>query len=95
MTHRRRRQRRREVHDETLLPGAEHPAPSQEELMLERELAGMLESTLGALTEDDRRSLGLIGPVVVDGLGGATLRKRKQRALDRLRDLWRSLYGEP
>jgi RNA polymerase sigma-70 factor, ECF subfamily len=94
MTHRRRLQRRREVYDETLLPGVEHPALSQEELMLQRELAIAFESTLGALTDDDRRTLGLLEPVVTDGLGAATLRKRKQRALDRLRDLWRSLYGE-
>ena len=29
-----------------------------------------------------------------DTLSGSTMRKRRQRALTRLRDLWRSVHGE-
>jgi len=46
----------------------------------------------GALSDDDRRALGLdeaCGSVVA----GPTLRKRRQRALDRLRDVWRRVHG--
>jgi len=94
MTHRRRIRRRRELNDESRLPDVVHPAPSQEELVLERELTGVFENALGALTESDRRSLGLLGSFGVEPAPAATLRKRKQRALGRLRGLWKHMYGE-
>jgi RNA polymerase sigma-70 factor, ECF subfamily len=95
MTHRRRVQRRREVHDEALLPAAIHPGLSQEDLLLERESAVVLDRALRALCEEDRHALGLVEHTAADGPATATLRKRKQRALERLRNLWRSIYGEP
>jgi RNA polymerase sigma-70 factor (ECF subfamily) len=93
MTHRRRLQRRREVLDEASVAGQLDGAASQEEQLLAREIALAFEQAVGSLTEEDRVSLGL-----VDGTpdaAGATLRKRKQRALDRLRGIWRHIHGEP
>lgn len=92
MTLRRRVQRRREVPGDESLPDVPDPADSQEEQLHQHALAAALEHALGELSEEDRRALGLSGPV--NGVG-PTLRKRKQRALDRLRGLWRSIHGEP
>jgi RNA polymerase sigma-70 factor (ECF subfamily) len=93
MTHRRRVQRRREVQDEPALAARAADVDSQEHELMSRELRATLEQAVGALTDDDRRALGLLPPVDA-GVPGATLRKRKQRALDRLRDLWRGIYGQ-
>lgn len=93
MTHRRRRQRRREVFDEASVSAQVDGASSQEERLLEREIALALEHALGALTEEDRVALGLAPGT--SGVTGATLRKRKQRALDRLRAIWRDIHGGP
>ncbi|WP_437907028.1 sigma-70 family RNA polymerase sigma factor [Sorangium sp. So ce327] len=93
MTYRRRLQRRREVFDEASVAGQLDGSASQEEQLLAREIALAFEQAVGSLTEEDRVSLGL-----VDGTSdaaGATLRKRKQRALDRLRGIWRHIHGEP
>lgn len=90
-THRRRLSRRREVEGDT----SEHldGSASQEEQLAARELALALEQAVGALTREDRVALGLEeGP---GEAAGATLRKRKQRALDRLRAIWRQIHGEP
>ena len=48
----------------------------------------------GPMSDEDRASLGIDG-LAVGELPSATLRKRRQRALDRLRVAWRKLYGEP
>jgi len=94
LTHRRRLQRRREVHDDASLAAKVDVAATQEDLIVRQEVRAALEQAIGALTDDDRRALGLIPSVEADRVPGATLRKRKQRALDRLRDLWRGIYGE-
>lgn len=93
MTHRRRLQRRREVFDEASVAGQLDGSASQEEQLIAQELTLALEQAVGALSEDDRVSLGLEGNM--SEAAGATLRKRKQRALDRLRGVWRQIYGEP
>lgn len=93
MTHRRRLQRRREVGDDAPVWRAPDGSASQEEQLLARELAAALEQAVGSLTEEDRISLGLGG--ATSDAAGATLRKRRQRALDRLRGIWRQIYGEP
>lgn len=93
MTHRRRVQRRREVHDETSLGAQVDGAASQEERFIARELEIALAQVVGALDDEDRHLLGLQGVAPI-GAVGATVRKRKQRALDRLRGLWRHIYGE-
>lgn len=92
MTHRRRLQRRREVADDASILQALDGSPSQEEQLLGRELALAFEEAVGDLTEEDRVSLGLGGRR--SGAEGSTLRKRKQRALDRLKDAWRRIYGD-
>ena len=62
---------------------------------MRRELEAALTVVVGALSEDDRIALGL-----TEGLGsshatGAAIRKRRQRAFDRLRTAWRRIYGQP
>ncbi len=94
LTHRRRVQRRREV-DVTVSVGAD-PRASQEDLLVEREIAVALRDTLGALSDDDRVALGVEqreDVEVVEVVAGATLRKRRQRALARLQSLWRQMHG--
>ena len=96
LTHRRRRQRRREVDGAPALREVADPAASTEELLVRRELLTALEQAAGALSDDDRRLLGLQpAPAGEPGVPAATLRKRRQRALDRLRVVWRGLNGEP
>ena len=93
MTHRRRRQRRREVYDESLVAALPDGTSSHEELLLAGEETLALAQLLEGLSAEDRNSLGLDGasPATSD----ATRRKRKQRALDRLRRMWRYVHGEP
>ena len=93
MTHRRRLQRRRELFDEASVASQLDGSASQEEQLMAREITLAFEQAIGALTEEDRMSLGLEGSALQ--AAGATHRKRKQRALDRLRGIWRQIYGEP
>jgi RNA polymerase sigma-70 factor, ECF subfamily len=94
MTHRRRLQRRREVYDEPSVASRTDGSASQEDRLLAREVDVAFEQAVAALADEDRGALGLEGSAR-PGTVGPTLRKRKQRALDRLRGLWRQLYGEP
>ncbi|MCU0659541.1 MAG: sigma-70 family RNA polymerase sigma factor [Polyangiaceae bacterium] len=95
MTHRKRAQRRREVHEESSLENEPDGSASQEALLMERETRLAFEQLVGTLTEEDREALGLLPPGAASGPVSAALRKRKQRALERLRHLWRSLHGDP
>jgi RNA polymerase sigma-70 factor (ECF subfamily) len=100
LTQRKRRRRRREVSAEAVLEHAPDASASQEDSLLEREQRTALEQTLQTLDEEDRIALGLVPALPAPHLpspqvASATLRKRKQRALDRLRGLWRSIHGEP
>ncbi|HEV8548205.1 MAG TPA: sigma-70 family RNA polymerase sigma factor [Polyangiaceae bacterium] len=95
MTQRRLRQRRRETAADHELDARSDAAPNQEEAALEAELFAVLATTTGALSEDDRRSLGLVSGRDEYRVASATLRKRRQRALERLRAAWRTLYGRP
>jgi RNA polymerase sigma factor (sigma-70 family) len=88
LTQRKRRQRRREMGEPALLFVADAAEGAEEELV-QQDLVDRLTELVGQLTPEDRLALGLEGEVP----GGATQRKRKQRALDRLRALWRSLHG--
>ena len=92
MTHRRRVQRRREVPGHIELAGRIDDAASPEEALLAQELARALEHVVGVLTDEDRASLGLRRDCVPGS--GPTFRKRKQRALERLRGIWRQVHGE-
>lgn len=94
LTHRRRQQRRREVYDEPQLSALVDGGASQEELMIQRQMELALEQAVGTLTDEDRKSLRLQQAEEPCGVSTAARRKRKQRALDRLRSLWRHIYGE-
>ena len=91
MTERRRRGRRRELPAEHELNAHADPADSQEERTIRSQLVEAVTHALGELSDEDRKSLGLEDAF---GASPATLRKRRQRALDRLRFAWRKLYGE-
>jgi RNA polymerase sigma-70 factor (ECF subfamily) len=95
MTHRRRRQRRRETFGEVELRQQVDPNASQEETVIQQELTVALTTVIGTLSDDDRLTLGLAARPAPIEAPGAILRKRRQRALDRLRAAWRKLYGEP
>jgi RNA polymerase sigma-70 factor (ECF subfamily) len=86
----RKRSRRKEVSDE----GA--PEPASDDLPAELEQRLLVQNALvavGELSESDRETLvATFWNQVGDG-GGATLRKRRERALKRLRDAFRRLYG--
>lgn len=94
LTQRRRQRRRREVSDQSLELHCDDRAHPEEHAIREQLLAA-LSAVLGELTSEDQLALGLIASAESEGAPAATLRKRKQRALDRLRDAWRGLYGRP
>jgi len=94
LTQRRRQSRRREAFASGHLLQYADPAGSQEEAVIEQELAAALTMAMGALSDTDRVILGLAAAPSLD-LPGPTLRKRRQRALGRLRGVWRKLYGKP
>jgi RNA polymerase sigma-70 factor (ECF subfamily) len=93
MTQRKRRQRRREtLLGETLLESRES-AQSAEDAVMQAEVHAALSEALGQLSADDVAHLGLFEPLRV-GPATPAMRKRRQRALDRLRTIWRNLYGQ-
>jgi RNA polymerase sigma-70 factor (ECF subfamily) len=93
MTQRKRYQRRRETLVGDAMPDSPAAAPSVEEAVIQAEIRAALSEALGQLSQDDVEQLGLLGPTP---LGPATpaMRKRRQRALDRLRTIWRNIYGQ-
>ena len=93
MSQRRRRQRRREAADPSSLHRLADSAASQEEALIKHELAAALASVLGTLSSEDRSALGSVEDPAVP-TAGASFRKRRQRALERLRVVWRSIHGE-
>ena len=94
MTHRRRQSRRRETLGDGELREHVAPGASQEDAAIGRELVEAMQLAIGALSNEDRLHLGLAGMPLDTALPSATHRKRRQRALDRLRIVWRKLYGE-
>lgn len=94
MTQRRRLQRRRENADGSEPPERVDPTPSAEDDIIQRELRAVLTEALGELSAYDVAQLGLGEPVPA-GAATPAMRKRRQRALERLRIVWRRLYGEP
>lgn len=93
MTQRRRVQRRRETFSASGVPDTIDPEHSTEDELIRAELRAVLAEALGELSPDDLTQLGLDGPA---SLGPATpaMRKRRQRALERLRLVWRRIYGQ-
>lgn len=68
-------------------------ASNPEEALEEQELAQALRTTLGELSESDRAALLLTFGEQKNLVTGTTLRKRRERALLRLRTAWKRLYG--
>jgi RNA polymerase sigma-70 factor (ECF subfamily) len=93
MTQRKRRRRRREQAGAHALEMHLDPSASQEDDVIRSELLEAMTEVLGELSGQERASLGLDGNGAVE-VPGATLRKRRQRAIHRLRLIWRRLYGE-
>jgi RNA polymerase sigma-70 factor (ECF subfamily) len=93
MTQRKRRQRRRETLVGQALPESEESAQSAEDAVIQAEIQAALIEALGQLTPDDAAHLGLLEPARV-GPATPAMRKRRQRALDRLRTIWRNIYGQ-
>jgi RNA polymerase sigma factor (sigma-70 family) len=89
----RRRLKRRAAQDASLDAQLD-PAIRVDERLAQEELLAALTMAMGELTASDRAALG-IAHTTSDSAEGSTQRKRKQRALERLRTVWRSLYGEP
>ncbi|MEY2935430.1 MAG: hypothetical protein RL033_6179 [Pseudomonadota bacterium] len=95
LTHRKRVLRRCEVHDEAAFEREDEDTALPDAALVQREMAHAFEQALGGLTTDDRRALGLVIRVPATGPADPALRKRKQRALERLRGVWRRIYGDP
>src|SRR4051812_16458813 len=86
----RQRSRRRE------LPEEQAPEPSAggaDDELAERELMKAAVDALGELSDQDREALRASFWEEAPSVSGATLRKRRERALKRLRDAFRRLYG--
>jgi RNA polymerase sigma-70 factor, ECF subfamily len=91
------RQRRAEISSEHAAEGAERApgagsAADAEEELLRKELERAALSALTELSETDRAAL-VAAFWQEAAAGGATARKRRQRALERLRLAFRRLYG--
>lgn len=92
-THLRRLQRRRE--GPPLNEDAERgdPMPSHVDQLIDDEMSAALRDALGELTDADRALLGLGEGGRDEAAAGATIRKRRQRALTKLRTVWSKLHG--
>lgn len=87
------RARERRRRDGTALSDAYEVAavgPSTEQRLLDAEVELAWVDTLGALSEADREAL---LPTESSAIRPATARKRRQRALQRLRELWRRRHA--
>ncbi|HEX6277546.1 MAG TPA: sigma-70 family RNA polymerase sigma factor, partial [Polyangiaceae bacterium] len=84
----RKRQRRREVLDDR---EQESAGGDEEEAFMKRELAEAALVAMGELSELDRETL--LSTFADEAPAGATIRKRRERALGRLRQTLRRLYG--
>ena len=90
-TARKRRSRRREVND-SLLQEAEDTRPDPQGQLEREQIQAALVEAVGVLSAADQDIL--TAWLVRDGEAATTAeRKRKQRALDRLRTIWRRLHG--
>lgn len=86
----RKRFRRREVPDEA---ADEQPGQNDEDAIVKRDLAAAALAALGELSETDQETLLSTFADEANAPKGATLRKRRERALVRLRKTFRRLYG--
>ena len=86
----RKRSRRRELPEEQ---APEALATGSEEDLAQRQLMGAAIDALGELSAEDREALIATFWEEAASVSGATLRKRRERALKRLRDTFKRLYG--
>lgn len=86
----RKRFRRREAPEDA---GAEPADQRAEEELIRRDLTQAALTAMSELPETDRETLLATFLDETTAVGGATLRKRRERALDRLRVSFRRLYG--
>lgn len=89
-TSRRRAQRRRETGEDIELRS---PMPSPEDAMITADILAAFDAVAGTLAPEDRAALGLADGDDEPELAPAALRKRRQRALVRLRHAWSRLHG--
>lgn len=86
----RKKVRRREVAEATV---SELSLQGAETELVRRDLLRAAVETLGQLSDTDRETLLATFLDEDAGHSGATFRKRRQRAVDRLRNAFRTLYG--
>jgi RNA polymerase sigma factor (sigma-70 family) len=94
-TIRRRHQRARTIAIE-VAPDVASQAMTPEDAAMVGELVGAAETVFGTLSAADREVIQLTFAEEVNervSVSGPTLRKRRERALHRLRDAWRKVYG--
>jgi RNA polymerase sigma-70 factor, ECF subfamily len=85
----RKRARRRELPEEQ----APEPGVGSEDELEQRDLMAAATHALGELSPQDRETLVATFWEEATNVTGATLRKRRERALTRLRDTFKRLYG--
>lgn len=73
--------------------GADHAGSHAEEQQVQRDLTEAAVTALGGLSDSDRETLIATFWDEAPSVSGATHRKRRERALTRLRDSFRRLYG--
>ncbi len=94
-TNRSRRRRRREERLPAWSNETPDPSSGPEESALMRDLESMIRDALGALRPEDAETLRLYARAERPAVTPATFRKRVQRALERLRAVWRTTDGSP
>ena len=87
----RKRTRRREVANSAVREEAITSDPEQQ--LEEQELARAVHAAIGELSDLDRQTLLATFWEQDAEVSGVTMRKRRERALARLRTLWKRLYG--
>jgi RNA polymerase sigma factor (sigma-70 family) len=88
-TARRARERRRESREPIELAS---PSPTPEDAMITADILHAFDAVAGTLAPEDRAALGIEDSNESE-VAPATLRKRRQRALVRLRHAWSRLHG--
>ena len=73
---------------------APDPGDSPEALLSREQLVAVARNILGTLSESDQQTLlATFNDDVLPSIPGATFRKRRERALARLKEAWRKVYG--